>query len=262
MSRPVLVVGAAPRAGGDLVAGILARHPRLHRPPVPLERDLVVGAERIVQGALDVARGVPAPAGDGGDELVGRLGREVVAWLQDRSGTPAGSRLVALLDAPDGLTAVTRLAVGADLVLVVRDGREVVAEARRDGDTFERPVRAWLSGTRAILSVVGRPLPPDVRVRLVRHEALVDDAGATIGSLVAWLGLSPSAEVLTAATQVRAAEVPALTPLDEARFALRATTETRALDYAVRATPVGTTVAAAAVESAYGVRRLAGRILT
>lgn len=261
MTRPVLVVGAAPHAGGDLVASVLARHPGLHRPAVAVERDLALGAERIVQGAEDVARR-SAVQGAGVDDLLARLGREVLAWLADHSGTPAGSRLVTLLGPPGRLTALTRLAVGADLVLVVRDGRDVVGAARRDGTSFERALRTWLSGARAILAVVGRPLPPGVRVRLVRHEELVTHPTATVGSLVAWLGLEASPDLTDGGPAIAgagAADSAALTPLEEARFALRAATEMRALGYTVPARP---TPAAAAVEAGYAVRRLAGRLLT
>jgi hypothetical protein len=254
VSRPILVVGASPHAGGDVVAQRLVRHPDLHLVPATDLGALAAGAGRILHGARDIA-------GDGVSHLAEELGAPLLTWLRNRARMDGEGRPVVSITSPHDLHPLLALLPACDLVLVVRDGQDAVAAARARGTGFERAVRTWLEGTRAILAVTGRPLPSHTRARLVRYEDLTTDGAAPLVWLLDWLGLPDSSAVREGRLPLDAA-VPSLTVTEQARFALRAATASRSLGYPVPRTDVANTAVAGMIESGYAARRAIGRLVT
>lgn len=254
MSRPILVVGASHHSGGDVITERLARHPDLRLIPPSSLGALTAGAGRILHGARDIA-------GEEVSRLAADLGVPLLTWMRGRTRAIGDGRPLVSITSPHDLHPLVALLPACDLVLVIRDGRDAVAAARTRGTSFERAIRSWLEGTRAILAVTGRPLPSATRATLVRHEDLTRDGTATLVSLLAWLDLSDSPAIRDDPLDLDPA-APALTRTDQARFALRAATASRALGYPVPRSDITTTATAVVIEAGYAARRAVGRLVT
>lgn len=225
MSRPILIVSASRHAGGALVADGLAQHPDVHPVQTP-------------------GRGNAASTGV--------------------HTTSNGARPLSLIHAPYDLDPLIGPLPEVDVVLVVREGLDTIAAARHDGIGFEAAMHEWRTGTRTILTLIGKPLLPQLRVQLVHYERFVHEPVRTGSALVAWLGLPPAtgpkgwAEVVHAARNGRGSD---LTALERARFACAAATHARALGYPVPSFRPALAPVAIAIEVRSALRRALGRLL-
>ncbi|MBW3663696.1 MAG: hypothetical protein KY469_11405 [Actinobacteria bacterium] len=224
MSRPILVVSASRHAGGAHVAHQLAHHPDVH--PVH-------------------ARALGGTASTG-------------------VRTPDRARSLSLIDAPHDLDPLIGPLPEVDVVLVVREGLDTIAAARRDGIGFETAMHEWRTGTRAILTLIGKPLLPRVRVQLVHYERFVEEPVGTGSSLAAWLGLPSAAGPIGWTKVVHDARNDSgsdLTALERARFACASATHARALGYPVPPIRPALAPLAVAIEVGFALHRAFGRLL-
>ena len=288
---PILVVGVTQRSGTNHLHQLLGLHPDVAAPRTILEDYLTAGTAEIAAGVRAIAsRYVPdwIPPHEAEAQLLTRVGDALLDWLAADAGLGPDDprRLLTKTPGAYGVRGLAALAPGAHLVLLVRDGRDVVASGMRGlGWRFTEGVDTWLAGAREFLRLTGRPLPPGVQVRTVRHEDVVADPVAQVTDLLTWLGLDPdrwdadaarTLPVVGSSFHTGGAEQVHWTPLDRpadfdprgradawpaelhARFVLRAATELRAFGYPVDLP--GDRVAtgrAAAREVVRGVRRTA-----
>lgn len=282
----LLVVGLTQRTGTNWLDALLGCHPVLRRPRRVRE-------DHLADGAGDLVRGIAATTHHwqpdwldphvARDELAGRVGGALLGWLAEDAGVDASSRLLTRTPGTGELGALLHLVGDAHVVLLVRDGRDVVASGMAGlGWTFTQGLDRWVWGARQVLGIVGRPIPPGPRLRLVRYEDLVADLQGTLTALLTWAGLDPDRLDWTAARDLPvlgssyhrggAARVhwdpvarpagfdprgraSAWSPQQQARFALRAGVEQAALGYPVPSVGARSRAGAAALELGRAVGR-------
>lgn len=76
------------------------------------------------------------------------------------------------------------------LILLVRDGRGVMASYMRSGRGREQAIKHWMRYYERVLPWLQRHVAPEHLIR-VRYEALVADPDAEIGRILACIGLEP-----------------------------------------------------------------------
>ena len=289
---PLLVVGLTQRTGTNWLDTLLGCHPALRRPRRVHEDHLADGANQLADGLRAITSHWQPDWLDprrANQQLAHRVGATLLDWLAEDAGVDGSTRLLTRTPGTGRLASLLELVGDADVVLLARDGRDVVASGMAGlGWTFTEGVDRWVHGARQALGVLGRPLPPGPRVRLVRHEDLVADLHGTLEPLLQWAHLDPeeldwdraacapvvgSSYVRGGAAEVhwdpverppgfdprgRAADWP---PLRQARFALRARVEQAALGYPVPDVPPGAWPRAAAVEAARASARRGRRLL-
>jgi hypothetical protein len=137
-----------------------------------------------------------------GPEVGEFLARQLRRQAREIAGERAESATWILVNEPGGQAAdsILRLLPGTRMLLLVRDGRDVVAEAAQAaGDLAAAPRRAYLErqATQWVQQVdaLSRALEaaPEPQRRLVRYEDLVADSTGTVRSIHAWLGLTAEA---------------------------------------------------------------------
>lgn len=290
--RPVMLVGVSQRSGTNFLGSLFELHPDLATPRTILEDHLPRGAGAITGGLRSIAAKYPEDwlvPHEAEATLQRVVGDALLDWLAADAGIEAGDprRLLTRTPGAEGVMELAHLVPGASMVLLVRDGRDVVASGMHGmGWSFTEGVDRWLAGARSILKLVGRPLPLGVRVRLVRYEDVVADPVGETVQLLEWLDLDTDRWDAEAAADLpvlgssfhtggegdvhwdplprpdgfdprgRAADWPEEL---HARFVLRASTELRALGYPV-AWPRnrGAAVRATARELLRGAKRTAG----
>lgn len=289
---PLLVVGLTQRTGTNWLGALLECHPVL-RPPRRVRED------HLADGAGDLVRGLRATTHHwqpewldpraATEELVDRVGTALLGWLAEDAGVDETTRLVTRTPGTGDLGALLELAGDAHVLLLARDGRDVVASGMRGlGWSFDEGVDRWVDGARQALQVVGRPLPPGPRVRLLRYEDLIADLRSTLTGVLAWTGLDPDGFDWAAARRVPVLgssfhrggadrvhwqpvePTPDFDPRGRAahwsahrraRFALRAGVEQAALGYPVPEVSVRAGAGAGVVEGARAARHRARRLL-
>lgn len=193
---PLLLIGLTQRTGTNWLGALLECHPRLRPPRRVRETHLPDGAAELVRGVESITHHWQPSWLDprhATDELAKRVGRGLLQWLAEDAGLDTTTRLLARTPGTGDLEAVLRLVGDAHVVLLARDGRDVVASGMAGlGWSFDEGVDRWLTGARQAVRVLGRPLPPGPRVRLVRYEDLVAGLEATLTPLLEWAGLDPT----------------------------------------------------------------------
>jgi len=198
--EPIFIVGVSQRAGTHFLYDLLTQHPDCVRAleaddetqgaweDYLLDRAAPLLRYRSELSSIWSATGLDGPAM--GDRLLAALGGGLSGFLQDLSrgcDDSARGRPVTKTPAAGHLDLFPRLWPHADLILIVRDPRAVVASATKTfGGLPERWVRIWLEGARSILGFMAAH--PD-RASLVRYEDLVTDLEGTLRPVVEQLGL-------------------------------------------------------------------------
>lgn len=193
---PLLLVGLTQRTGTNWLGALLECHPDLRPPRRVREAHLPDGAAELVRGVESITHHWQPDWLDprhATDELAQRVGQGLLQWLAEDAGVDATTRLLARTPGTGDLEAVLRLVGDAHVVLLARDGRDVVASGMVGlGWSFDEGVNRWLAGASQAVRVLGRPLPPGPRVRLVRYEGLVADLEGALTPLLEWAGLDPA----------------------------------------------------------------------
>ena len=193
---PILVVGVTQRSGTNHLHQLLGLHPDVAAPRTIREDYRPRAPPRSPPVRAIAGRYVPdwIPPHEAEAQLLARVGDALLDWLAADAGLGPDDprRLLTKTPGAYGVRGLAALAPGAHLVLLVRDGRDVVASGMRGlGWRFTEGVDTWLAGAREFLRLTGRPLPPGVQVRTVRYEDLVADPVAEVTDLLTWLGLDP-----------------------------------------------------------------------
>lgn len=195
---PVFLVGVHRRCGSNFVADALLVHPGFQLPQ-PLSEDyLLEYSPLLAQYAHQTAEeqyrkrfDAPGPYEQCRARLLRRLGDGLLAFLEDY--LEPGRRLVTKTPDPWNLHNFFLLFPEATLVLIVRDGRDVVESSHRSwpDEPYTTWMKAWAKGAREILDFVNGPGRPWAgQWRLVRYEDLLDGRQA-MEALLEFVGVDP-----------------------------------------------------------------------
>lgn len=189
---PIFILAPQARTGTNYLWELLRRHPSCApgRPPI-WEDYFLIHAPRLVrfageaQASWDPSWG---PTRHLRADLLRHLGDGIVSFLTSNP----DRRLVTKSPTIANLDVFFDLFPAADLLLLVRDGRDVAASGMKTfGWTLEDAARSWAWGVDTVLDFVAAHR--DERVRIVRFEHLVDEPQEALSDLLAWLGLDPAA---------------------------------------------------------------------
>lgn len=195
----VFIIGVHRRCGTNFLADALKLLPHFHEPRPLAEDYLLEHAPLLVEYAQRTAKKRYQKRFKAQEEfeacgrlLLRRLGDGLRSFLRDY--IPPGARLVSHTPDPDYLPLFFELFPDAQLVLLVRDGRDVVESAARSwpSEPYSYWMYAWALGARRILDFVhGVGQSWRDQWRLVRYEDLITDRSA-MEKLLQFLGEDPA----------------------------------------------------------------------
>ena len=195
-SAPIFIQGILPRCGTNLLFNLLRLHPDCEVPDPVWEDFSLETADMLVDYARTTyelwARnpnwGV-YEALEG--EFLRSLGGGVLSFL--RAHAP-GRRLVTKTPSVKNLDAFFDLFPDAYLLIVVRDGRDVVeSSARSFGWDRDEVTRKWAEAARTILTFDRAHGGAGVRHTIVRYEDLSQDMEGTLSPVLDFVGLDVAA---------------------------------------------------------------------
>jgi hypothetical protein len=191
-ARPIFVLGILRRSGTNYLSDLLVQHPDCVS-AAPIHEDHLVQRADHLRSYVDAVTsswteswGVPpdAPA-----RLMEALGDGVAAFLQAGAGA---RRVVAKTPRTEHLDLYGELFPHCPLLLLVRDGRNVVASNVRSFDEHEEVMRQeWARAGRRILEFDARNRDGGIPYRIVRYEDLFADLQATMTAILRTCGLDP-----------------------------------------------------------------------
>ena len=191
-SEPIFILGMLRRSGTNYLSDLLVQHPDCVS-AAPVHED------HLVQRAGHSLRYVDAVTGSG--RVLGRaagerarllrsLGAGIVTTSKRRA--PAAIGWSRRRPALENLDRYFDLFPSVPLLLLVRDGRNVVASNVRSFDVNEEAARQeWASAGRAILEFDARNRGRGLPYRIVRYEDLLDDLESTMTEVLRCCGLDP-----------------------------------------------------------------------
>ncbi|MBA2529170.1 MAG: sulfotransferase [Euzebyales bacterium] len=197
----IFILGIAARSGTNFLWDLLRLHPACApaRPPITEDyflyhADLLAAYTTAVQRSWDPDWG-DFPA-DLGDELQASLGRSLTSFLQ----VDPTRRLLTKTPSVRNLDRFPLLFPGADLVILVRDGRSVAESCMTTfGWDLETAARRWVRAANQIRRFDIANRDRDVRYLIVRYEDLLDDLAETMSGMFRFLGLDAAAYDVQAA---------------------------------------------------------------
>lgn len=191
MARPpIFILAPQPRSGTNYLWELLRRHPECIAGRAPIWEDyLLLHAQHLfrfveaAQASWDHAWG---PTEHLKPELLRHLGDGITRFLAP--GTQ--HRVVTKSPTVGNIDLFFEVFPDADLLLLLRDGRDVVASGMATfGWTFEDGARSWAWSVDRVMRFVDANAHR--RVRIVRFEELVENLESVLRELLQWLGLDP-----------------------------------------------------------------------
>jgi len=190
---PVFIVGIMHRCGTNFLCDLLRLHSAFHLPLRVVEDNALKHAPLLV----DYVDRTYASWGSGKlpleesckDTLLQDFGTGMVHFL--KRGLPEGARLLTKTPGTANLAAFFRLFPEAKLILLARDGRDVVESASKSWG--RRPhafwMMKWARNARAIRQFVDGPGRghEDTRWKLVKYEDLVTDTPRVLREILAFV---------------------------------------------------------------------------
>jgi len=180
---PIFLIGGHRRSGTNFVSEALQLHPDIAT-PLPLTEDYLLYASHLLQQYVDTTVethwrkrfSTPEEVEVCAQALCRHLGAALYAFLRER--IDPSKRLFTKTPDPDNVERFFTFFPNAKLILLVRDGRDVVESAHRSwpGTSYEHWMRAWAAGARRLLQFtrgVGHACA--TRWRLYRYEELLRD---------------------------------------------------------------------------------------
>jgi hypothetical protein len=186
------------RCGTNYLCDMLRLHPAFKPPRLVVEDYALKHSDLLIKYAEQTFRrwgSGKIPLDDATKaRLVGSIGAGIVSFLGDQ--LDQQYRILTKTPSPDNLDKFFLLFPGAKLLVLVRDGRDVVESAARSWRRVPRPywMRRWKKGARSILKFqdgVGRGLEGS-RWALVRYEDLINHKEETVRRILDLLDLDTS----------------------------------------------------------------------
>jgi hypothetical protein len=191
---PVFVCGISRRCGTNFLANCLGLHPDLHQLRLLPEDFLLEYAHTLPEYVDATAKRWAHPAGFDEqrerDALLRALGSGIESFLV--SHVNPGRRPLSRTPSPRNLNLFPRLFPDGKLVVLIRDGRDVVDSAARSWPRVPMPywMHKWARAAGQVQRCCDPETPPEGRHWvLVRFESLVADTQDSVGALLDFLGL-------------------------------------------------------------------------
>lgn len=195
---PVMIVGVMNRCGTNFLADVLRCHRDLELPTFAPEDYLLRYADRLDAYAHHTTQHWAArPPGDTdhAKRLLARIGESLLDHLREQI-TP-GKRLLLKTPRAIGLERAARMLPTAKLVLMIRDGRDVVESAARSFPYAGHGewARRWADGARRILDFTERQAPDEAGRRwvLVSYRELFEDPVSVARRCIAFVDADENA---------------------------------------------------------------------
>lgn len=191
--EPIFIVGMMRRCGTNFLSDALHVHPEVtSRAPI-WEDYLLHHAGPLVEFADRVSAAWPADwevEPGARDELLAELGHGIERFLTARAG---GRRVVTKSPRSTNLPRVRELFPTAPVLVLVRDGRDLVESTVRSGfaRNHEAAMRDWAAAADEVLAADLR-LRDDPAYLLVRFEDLFDDLPGVMARVLEVCGLDPA----------------------------------------------------------------------
>ena len=191
--RVIFVRGVTPRSGTNYLRDLLVLHPACRKARAPIWEDFALDAavlleEYVRRLAAKWPKGWAVPA-EVGSDVLRALGDSLIVSL---IGDDPDATVVAKTPSVTGLDSFPRLFPDDRLVLLVRDGRDVVVSLERSfGWSFEHALREWTRGAESIIRFRdANKAQEGTRWQLVRYEDVLSDVASSIAALVSFTGLA------------------------------------------------------------------------
>jgi sulfotransferase family protein len=192
---PVFILGLMERCGSNFLSGALLIDPCFQLPNVLDEDYVLEHAHLLIEYVEKTYRRwkgqswIPNPE-ELREELLRRMGNSLLDLLSKQ--VVSGKRLLAKTPAAFNMDKFFDLFPDAKLLVLIRDGRDVVESAIRKwpDEPYEFWVQQWANGAREILKFM-RAFSNlrGTSWELVRYEDLLEQPDQTIGALLSFLGL-------------------------------------------------------------------------
>lgn len=173
---PIFILSPLPRCGTNFLWDLLRLHPHCSAGRSPIWEDYLLKNAQPLFEFVDAAQGCwdPAwgPTGHLRQDLLRHIGRGLIEFMT----VDADRRVVLKSPSFRNLEHFFDLWPGAYLLLLVRDGRDVVHSGMGTfGWTLHGGARWWAKEISRMESYLSRSDVPKERVRVVRYEDLVQD---------------------------------------------------------------------------------------
>ena len=194
MRPPIFVLGILPRSGTNHLWDLLSLHPDVDIPSPVWEDGIVAHADHLARYVDDMHSFFASHPQWGvhetlRDELWPSIGTGLQGWLAAH--TAPDHRILTKMPSVRNMQLLPRLFPSASMVVLVRDGKDVVESCVRTfGWTYERAMRQWARAARTIVDFEAWAAAAGFTgMRRVSYEQLVADEAGTIGSLLDFAGL-------------------------------------------------------------------------
>ncbi len=193
-NAPIYIIGICQRSGTNFLSELLRLHPDCGTPD-PIHEDFIVSRSDLL--VRYVRKVVESWGPDWGitkahaTSLMRHLGDGALAFLQSHTDRP---RLVTKTPNPNNIGNISFLLPEVHLLILVRDGRDVVESTMRGfGTDFESALDNWVNGAELITRFQRERGPARMSHLLLRYEDLVRDTEAEIARVFAAVALDPAA---------------------------------------------------------------------
>ena len=191
--RPIFLLGIMQRCGTNFLNRLLLLHPDLESHPIS-EDYLIAKSHNLFQYVEQVSRHWN-PSWDPDNAfrgtLIQHLGKSILSFLQ--SNISENKRLITKTPSVSNLGRFFDLLPRVDLVILIRDGRDVVESGIRSfGWRFEGAIQKYARRANEIQSFIQSSLNDDSRYLLVKYEDLVLETERTMKKILAFLSLDDS----------------------------------------------------------------------
>jgi hypothetical protein len=192
-AEPVFVLGILPRSGTNFLSDLLLLHPDLSPSRDPVNEDLFLAHSDHLVAFVDSLHAAWDPRwGTFGADLLDQLRANIGDGLLSFLWGDQSRRLVTKSPSVRHLERFFAFFPGAQLLILVRDGRSVVQSAVATfGWDFDRACRAWAEAAQTILRFQRAESARAGRWRVVRYEDLLDDADGQLRMIFEFLALDP-----------------------------------------------------------------------
>ncbi|MEM9790571.1 MAG: sulfotransferase [Planctomycetota bacterium] len=192
--RPILLLGVMNRCGTNHLAWLLGQHPDVHAAQAGRSGEdyLLKRADLLADYAADTVRHWSDDHREAmADRVLAAMGDGLLGVI--RGDVADGQRLLLRTPRLFAIDQAARLFPAARMVLLMRDGREVVASAEKTFSALPAGEweRRWSDGAKRLWDVTGGQDAGDAPLpwQLVRFESLVADPRGTIERLLDGLAL-------------------------------------------------------------------------
>jgi len=192
--RIAFINGILPRSGTHFLANLLCQHPDCAKAPVPEDVFLASG-KHLVKYVDSLVNSWKQQKSNNEydlykDRLLEGFGRSLSDFLWDMAGAKAEGRSTMVTKTPlvDNLGLFPKLFPDEKLIILVRDGRDLVESAVRSFNyDRDETIKNWVKATNTIKEF--RALVNEERYLVVRYEDLHENMESEMKRILTYLGL-------------------------------------------------------------------------